>query len=63
MVLLSSDEVTRRPLVVASRLLAIASVLLYFGLGVLFLVPGYRGEPYWARARIVYGVFLSSQVY
>lgn len=43
---------------VASRfvLLAIASVLLYFGLGMLLLVPGDPGGPYWAKQRVVYGV-------
>ena len=37
-------------------LLAVASVLLYFGLGMLLLVPGDPGGPYWARNRVVYGV-------
>ena len=47
----------RKPLVVDSRfiLLAIASVLLYFGLGMLLLVPGDPGGPYWAKERVVYG--------
>jgi len=37
-------------------LLALASVLLYFGLGMLLLVPGSPGESYWARARVLYGL-------
>jgi hypothetical protein len=47
----------RRSLLVASRfiLLATASVLLYFGLGMLLLVPGDPGGPYWAKERVVYG--------
>jgi|SRR5689334_6896150 hypothetical protein len=36
-------------------LLAVASVLLYFGIGMLLLVPGDPGGPYWARNRVVYG--------
>jgi hypothetical protein len=37
-------------------LLAIASTLLYFALGMLFLVPGDPGGTYWETARVVYGV-------
>jgi hypothetical protein len=46
-----------RPLIAVARfmLLGVASVLLYFGLGMLVLVPGDPGGPYWARNRVVYG--------
>jgi hypothetical protein len=37
-------------------LLAFASFLFYFGLGMLLLVPGAPGEPYWAKERLIYGV-------
>ena len=48
----------RKPLVVACRfiLLAVASVLLYYGLAMLLLVPGVPGGPYWEKARVAYGV-------
>ncbi|MGD0135093.1 MAG: hypothetical protein ABSE57_23855 [Bryobacteraceae bacterium] len=48
----------RRPLLVASRFvsLVVASILLYYGLGILFLVPGNTGGPYWAKERVVYGI-------
>src|SRR5579872_817887 len=36
-------------------LLAVASVLLYYGLGIFLLVPGAPGRPDWARNRVVYG--------
>jgi len=56
-VLLSSNDVQRRSLIAVVRfiLLAVASVLLYYGLAMLLLVPGDPGGPYWARNRIVYG--------
>lgn len=37
-------------------LISIASVLLYFGLGMLFLVPGVPREPYWQKPRVYYGL-------
>jgi hypothetical protein len=57
-VLLSSNDVQRRSLIAVARflLLAVASVLLYYGLGMLLLVPGDPGGPYWVRNRVVYGV-------
>jgi len=57
-VLLSSNDVQGRSLIAVARflLLAVASVLLYYGLGMLLLVPGDPGGPYWARNRVVYGV-------
>ena len=56
-VLLSSDDVQRRSLIAVARfiLLVVASVLLYYGLAMLLLVPGDPGGPYWARNRVVYG--------
>lgn len=48
----------KRPLILACGfiLLAVASVLLYYGLAMLLLVPGVPGGPYGERARVVYGV-------
>lgn len=37
-------------------ILAIASILLYFALGMLLFVPLDPGGPYWAKERIVYGL-------
>ena len=47
-----------RPLLVVCRflLLAIASSLLYYGLVMLFLVPGNPGGPYWEKPRVVLGL-------
>jgi hypothetical protein len=33
----------------------VACFLLYYGTGMLFMVPGYPGEGYFAKFRIVYG--------
>lgn len=53
-------ELSRRMKV--SRLLAIvlfapATFLLYYGSTMLLLVPGYRGEPYLAKERTIYGLY------
>ena len=37
-------------------LLTVASITLYYGLGMLLLVPGDPGGPYWVRERVIYGV-------
>ena len=37
-------------------LLAMSSIALYFGLGMLLLVPGDPGGPYWVKERVVYGL-------
>jgi len=65
MILLSSGEVTRRPLVVASRfiLLAIASVLLYFGLGCFSSSRVTEENRIGREPGLSMESFLSSQVY
>jgi hypothetical protein len=64
---LTSEDVTANLPRIAFHvfLLAVASVLLYFGLGMLLLVPGDPGGPYWVRERIVYGLlpFFSSLIF
>lgn len=40
----------------AILLFAAACVLLYFGSGILLLVPGVPGGPYWVRERVQYGL-------
>lgn len=47
-----------RLIVSAARLalLFVASALLYYGLGMLLLVPGDPGGPYWVKERVIYGL-------
>lgn len=33
-----------------------AAFCLYYGVGILFFVPGYTGEAYWNAFRVYYGV-------
>jgi hypothetical protein len=41
---------------VSILLFVVACVVLYFGTGMLFVVPGYPGEGYFVRKRILYGL-------
>ena len=55
--LLTSKNYTTATMRIARfAILGAACVLLYYGLGMLLLVPGDPGGPYWLKERVVYGL-------
>ena len=51
-----SDSYSTQFKLLSVLLFAIACVLLYFGTGMLLVVPGYPGESYFVTKRILYSV-------